>query len=62
MFDQWQNAMHGKTYEPEKRKCAGVYGYVSHRFPIKGGISSLDVLAMSVKQNNSMLEKLKRKS
>ncbi len=26
-------------YEPEPRLCAGKFGYVRHRFPVKGGIS-----------------------
>lgn len=30
-------------YEPKPRWCGGVFGYVAHRFPIKGGISVYDV-------------------
>lgn len=37
--------MRRPIYEPKPRWCGGVFGYVAHRFPIKGGISMRDVWA-----------------
>lgn len=36
--------MEAKCVEPEKRMCGGVYGWVVHRFPIKGGKSPADTV------------------
>jgi hypothetical protein len=35
--------MRQPIYEPKKRWCGGTYGWVAHRFPVKGGISMRDV-------------------
>ena len=35
--------MRQPVYEPRKRWCGGRYGWVAHRFPVKGGISMRDV-------------------
>ena len=35
--------MRQPVYEPRKRWCGGRYGWVAHRFPVKGGISMCDV-------------------
>lgn len=42
-----RDRMHAKTYEPNKRWCGGSYGWVCHRFPVKNGISWLDVFCNS---------------
>jgi len=36
--------MRRPIYEPRPRRCAGVYGYVAHRFPVKDGISMREVM------------------
>jgi hypothetical protein len=36
--------MRSPVYEPKKRWCGGVYGWVAHRFPVKGGVSFRDLV------------------
>jgi hypothetical protein len=40
-LDVW---MHATVYEPNPRLCGGEFGYVVHRFAIKGGLSWRDVM------------------
>jgi len=40
--------MRRPIYEPRPRRCAGVYGYVAHRFPVKGGVSMREVMMRQV--------------
>ena len=37
-----------KNIEPEPRRVAGVFTYAMHRFPIKGGISMVDVATKQI--------------
>jgi hypothetical protein len=47
-------------WEPEPRKFAGSgIQYVSHRFPIKGGISTRDVMIRSMSRSNPLFEMIK---
>jgi hypothetical protein len=48
-------------YEPKPRWCGGVFGYVGHRFPIRGGISWLDVLARITMRDNPLFKMLTSK-
>ncbi len=34
-----------KNFEPVRRMAAGKFGWVKHRFPIKGGITAYEVRA-----------------
>ena len=44
--ESWHPWITDKVYEPTPRLCGGVYGYVGHRFPIKNGISKIEVMKM----------------
>ena len=55
--DAWRQP----RYEPHKRKCGGVDGWVAHRFPIKGGISARDVMAAQLGEPNALLKRLLRR-
>lgn len=46
------------VYEPKERLCGGVYGFVRHRFPIRGGITSSDVMADNLRRHNALLRRL----
>lgn len=48
-------------YEPTKRWCGGSYGWVMHRFPIKGGISPREVMVRNFTASNALLLRLKEK-
>ena len=50
--------MRRPIYEPKPRWCGGVFGYVAHRFPIKGGISTRDVLMRG--NANSFIQDMRR--
>jgi hypothetical protein len=48
---------HERTFEPKKRMCGGGFKWVSHRFPIKGGISFRDtMIADAYLHGNSMMK------
>ena len=52
-----------KNVEPVMRLRRGEgIGYVSHRFPVKGGISYADLMARNVMRNNALFSKLKERS
>lgn len=59
MAEALHDALHSKHIEPNQRLVGGQFGYASHRFPIKGGISSIDVMAESVTKDNALLSKLR---
>ena len=49
-----------KNIEPQQRLRRGEgVGYVAHRFPIKGGVSWLDVVGVNVCKNNALLSRLR---
>jgi len=48
-----------KCVEPKERMVAGVFTYACHRFPIKGGMSYLDLMCINITKNNSLLRMLK---
>jgi len=50
-----------KCYEPKERLCAGRFGFVRHRFAIKGGISTTEVMARNLSRNNALLSRLMAK-
>lgn len=52
------DVLHAKTFEPHKRLCAGRFQWVSHRFPIKGGISLIDVLRAGFLGANTFISTL----
>lgn len=52
---------HAKVYEPRKRWCGGSYGWVAHRFPVKGGISWRDVMASEQFAPNPLLKMIRLK-
>lgn len=39
------------TVEPVQRMCAGRFGFVGHRFPIKGGITPMKAHAITMQQS-----------
>lgn len=47
-MNRWEQIMSSKTYEPKPRLVGGRFGFVRHRFPIKGGISLRDVMLRSM--------------
>lgn len=57
LSDTLAASLHRKCVEPVQRKYAGnpLPGYVSHRFPIKGGISRAEVMARIVASQNAWL-------
>jgi len=50
--------MHSKTIEPDKRKVGGRFGWASHRFPIKNGISPREALIRDAARRNPFLADL----
>lgn len=48
-------------YEPRPRWCGGVFGYVAHRFPIRGGISTIEVMVRQSMRPSSLWALLMRK-
>lgn len=50
-----------KCYEPMELMCAGKFGYVRHRFPIKNGITIRDVMYRQITASNSLLARLRAK-
>lgn len=48
-----------KRVEPKQRWVGGRFGWAIHRFPIKGGISLLDVIAQSITSENALYKKMK---
>jgi len=55
-----------RCVEPEKRLHGGVFGWVIHRFPIKGGKTMSETVmrdfASNITRENSLLKKLTGKS
>lgn len=58
MADAFTDALHSKRTEPVKRMVGGRFGYATHRFPIKGGISLWTALAQDMSQTNILLKRL----
>lgn len=54
-------AIRRNCIEPKQRMCAGEYGFVRHRFPIKGGINHHEALSRTIAKNNSLLSFLMAK-
>lgn len=50
------NAWRVCRFEPIPRLCGGVFGYVQHRFPIKGGISLRDIWVRQASRPNPLLK------
>lgn len=55
-----EGAWSEKRFEPEMRNKDGMR-YVGHRFPIKGGISAVDVMMRNISANNAFLRRLMKK-
>lgn len=56
MFDvakYWQ----AKVVEPKQRNKDGMR-WIFHRFPIKGGISPIEVMAHNMMKNNALLQRI----
>lgn len=52
-------SIHSKCIEPRKRMVGGVWGWASHKYPIKGGISHrLAMIADLYEPRNGMLQLL----
>lgn len=49
-------ALNAPVYESKPRLCGGHFGYVSHRFPIKGGISWKEVMVRQSFAPNPLLD------
>lgn len=56
MFDltEW---LHAKIVEPKQRNKDGMR-WIFHRFPIKGGISPIDVMAAHMMKTNALLQRI----
>ncbi|SFY11441.1 hypothetical protein SAMN03159408_03235 [Burkholderia sp. NFPP32] len=50
-------AMRAKVYEPAQRNKDGMR-WIRHRFPIRGGISALDIMLLNMSQNNALFRRL----
>lgn len=61
LIDALAAALQRKCVEPVPRKCGGSFTpvYASHRFPIKGGISAIEVMARNICRNNTLLARLR---
>jgi hypothetical protein len=51
-------SFHKPCWEPKKRLFEGRYQWAHHRFPIKGGISTRDVMARDFNMSNPLWEML----
>jgi hypothetical protein len=60
-FSAYLEAMHSKCIEPKPRRCGGRFGYVWHRFPIKGGVSWREVMWKQAGRPNPLFEMVKIK-
>lgn len=49
-------------YEPTPRMVAGSFGYARHRFPIKGGITLRQVMALQIKGQAGFMSALSKPS
>ncbi|PXX41096.1 hypothetical protein NA66_1001706 [Burkholderia pyrrocinia] len=49
--------MRAKVYEPAQRNKDGMR-WIRHRFPIRGGISALDIMLLNMSQNNALFRRL----
>ena len=55
------NLLNGaKCIEPFPRMCAGRFRYVTHRYPIKGGISASQMIGRSLAEKNAMFHIIKK--
>jgi hypothetical protein len=57
-YDVFMGIARAKRYEPIPRLCAGKFGYVAHRFPIKNGISMAQVMAANIANNSPLYQRL----
>lgn len=48
------NALHAKRVEPQRRMVAGRFGWATHRFPIKGGISLHQAMTLDLAKPNPL--------
>jgi hypothetical protein len=55
----FRSTIFDKRVEPQQRLVGGRFGYAIHRFPIKGGISMLDLMAANITSNNALYKRMK---
>lgn len=61
MFDAYP--LQRRCVEPVKRMCAGRYGWVVHRFPIKGGLPLFVLWAEeAARWSKALAQELRRES
>jgi hypothetical protein len=56
------DALHTKRVEPVQRLCGGEITWAIHRFPIKGGITLLDIMAINICSTSPLLQALIKKN
>lgn len=60
-LNEFSEALWSRRIEPQQRLVGGVFTWATHRFPIKGGISMVDVIAYQMKETNALYRQIRRK-
>ena len=61
-YQIWHEVINAKCYEPKPRLCAGHYGYVRHRFPVKNGLNWREVFVLEQSlHKNPLFEMIRTK-